>query len=238
MSAIRRPLAGPARPLLVWLVLVGACSSCAAASRVSDDSDAVEPGDCEIETTFERRRARGAAAERESAVQIACGIGWKTELTATFASRANGAERDRGFGLEGKTSLNESTAGNVGWALVYGVGTERSRAGPWQPADFFLALEGTWRPASAWRVEARVGTARDRLARSDSTTWTLAAERTLGESFEARAELIGDDRSRPWTGVTLRWRIWPEHAVLSLSGGVRAGPLRERRAGLGLTFEF
>ena len=107
-----------------------------------------------------------------------------------------------------------------------------------EPGRLSLALEGTWRPASAWRVEARVGTARDRLARSDSTTWTLAAERTLGESFEARAELIGDDRSRPWTGVTLRWRIWPEHAVLSLSGGVRAGPLRERRAGLGLTFEF
>lgn len=68
--------------------------------------------------------------------------------------------------------------------------------------------------------------------------WTLAVEHAITEAVETLAEVAGDDRRRPQVSVGLRYIVWPEHALVSLSYGASTGPLRERRLGLGVTFEF
>jgi hypothetical protein len=143
------------------------------------------------------------------------------------------------IGVEGKTSLRERGIGRIGWQLVYGVDAERpGGAGRWRHTEHFIAVEATLQPVRAWLLEAKLGTTRERIARSDGTLWALAVEHALTETVEARAELAGDDRSRPLLNFGLRYLFWPEHALLTLSHGLRVSPLRERRVGLGITFEF
>lgn len=227
-------------PLLATFVLVAACSGAQAErSRLADGADVVEAGDCEIETAFERKSARGSARERESSIQFGCGIGWETELVAAFARRhSDGATREEAVGFEAKTSLRERGDGRIGLTLVLGAGGERPAGGPWRRNEHSLALEATYGPAPGWLVEARLGSARDRLARNDKSLWLLGVEHTLTETLEARAEIGGDDRSRPWLGLALRWQFWPETASLKVTYSTRSGPQRERVFGAALSFEF
>lgn len=225
---------------ILALICAAACHAAQAErSRLDDGVDVVERGDCEVETTWQRRTTRGEPPERESALGLVCGIGWGSEWAVAFArTHGNGARHDA-LGFEGKTALRARAGARPGWTLAYGAGAERSAGGgPWRRTEHFIALEATLQPAAGWLAEIKLGTARQRSARRDTTRWSLGLERGLPESIEAVAELAGDDRDRPLASVALRWRIWPEHALLALRYGVKMAPQRERRLGLGVTFEF
>lgn len=228
------------RASLSALFFAAACQAAwAERSRLDASADIVERGDCEIETAWQRRSTRGEPRERESALRFGCGIGWNTELAVVFARTRGAGAPGAARGVEGKTSLRERSAGHPGWTLVYGAGAERAGAtGPWRTSEQFIALEATLQPASGWLFEARLGSVRQRIARRNSTLWSLGLEHGLFERLEAVAELSGDDRDRPVASVGLRYQIWPEHALLSLNYGVKMAPQRERRLGLGITFEF
>lgn len=228
------------RRVLALLVLATACSAALAErSRLSDEADVFEAGDCEVETGFERRSVPGSPRERESSIQLACGIGWNTELAASFARKhGGGAPRDDAVDLEIKTSLRQRSDGQLGWALVLGVGGERQAGSSWRRSEHRVAVEATLEPAPGWLVEARIGSARDRVARHDTTQCLLAVERALTDTLEVRAEVDADDRRRPLLGVALRWQFWPDHASLKVSYGARSGPDRERLVGATLGFEF
>lgn len=229
-----------ARRLLVALACAAACHAAQAdRSRLADDADVVEAGDCEVETALERQSARAAAPQREASIQFGCGIGWRTELVLAVARRHSDAARDEAIGVEARTSLRERSSGRIGWTLAYGIGAERGGGrGPWRRNEQFVAIEATHQPDRAWLIEARLGTARDPVARSDRTLWALSAEHTVTETVEVRAEVGGDDRSPPLLSLGLRYRVWPERAAVTLSWAAATGPLRERRLGLGITFEF
>lgn len=198
----------------------------------------VEAGDCEVETLFERQKARDSAAARESSIQLGCGIGRRTELAAAFARQRSERARDESIGLEAKTLLRKGGGAGVAWSLAYGMASERGDGTDWRRGEHFVAVEAALRPAVGWRIEARVGTARDHAARKDKTLWALAAEHAITDTVEVRAELGGDDREPPLAGIALRWQFWPERALLTLSGGAKAGPTHERRIGLGIIVEF
>lgn len=225
---------------IVALICAAACQTVQAErSRLDDNVDVVEGGDCEVETTWQRRTQRGEPPERESALRLGCGIGWGTEWAATFARASSNGARDDGVGFEGKTQLRQRTAGRLGWALAYGADAERAaRGGPWRQSEQFIQLEATVQPAARWLAEVKLGTARQTRARRDSTRWSVGLEHGFWDGAEAVAELEGDDRDRPTASLGLRYTIWPEHAVLALSYGVKMAPQRERRLGVGLTFEF
>ncbi len=231
MAALHHFIAG--------LACAAACHAALAdRSRLSTESEVIDAGDCELETAIERTKASGSAPERRPSLQLNCGVGWRSELALLFASTQGNEPRLRAIGIEGKTALLDRAAGRIGWGLAYGVEAERSGESPWRRAGQFIALEAAYAIDKDWRVEARLGTARDLAARSDSTVWALALERALGAAFEARLELSGDDRQRPRWNASLRYEVWPDHALLSLSYGVRTGPARERQAGMSVTFEF
>lgn len=228
-----------ARRVLAALTCATACQLAQAdRSRLADNADVQDRGDCELETVLERHTARAAAPNRESSVRAGCGIGWRTELAAASARTRGNGMRNETISFEGKTSLREPGAGQIGWALVYGVGTQRAEHARWRRSESFAALEATIQPAHDWQLEARLGSSRDHLAHTGMTVWATAVDHAVTDAWEVRFEVEGDDRGRPVVSVGLRWLFWPEHALLSLSHGARPGPLRERSFGVGITFEF
>lgn len=229
----------PARCLFAALACLALCGVARAdRSSLGDADGVIEAGDCEVETAFERRSVRGSAAERTAAIQLVCGIGWRTELAATFARQRVDALRQEATGIEAKTSLLERRGASVGWTLAWGAGTERSASGRWRSSEHFVAIEAALEPRAAWLIEARLATLRERSTHRHRTQWALAVEHALSATLEARAEIEGDDLGRPLTSLGLRYALWPEHALLSLSWAASAGPARERRARIGITFEF
>ena len=187
------------------VVSVAACHPALAdRSRIADEADVVDFGDCDVETTFERRAARGVVPEHGVSTRLNCGIGWRTEVAAAFARRRSDGARDETIDAEAKTALRERGIDRVGWTLAYGIGGERVGGGPWRRSEHFIAVETTLAPARDWLIEAKLGTARDHIARSDRTLWTLAVEHAITEAVETLAEVAGDDRRRPQVSVGLR----------------------------------
>jgi hypothetical protein len=225
-------------PILAAMLALGAGSAWAERSRLGDEADVVEAGDCEIELGATRSATPGSAAERHMALQLTCGVGARTELALTL-ERTRGAAGERARAVEAKTALTARRGEAAGWALKYGLAWQREPPQRWRDAEVFVALELTRELARRWLLEAELGTQRSRPDRRDATIWSAAVEYALVPGhWEVRGELSGDDRSRPSAATALRWLVWPEHAVLGLGLGRRGGPYPERRVSLALTIEL
>ena len=207
-------------------------------TRVGEAPEAVEAGDCELELGWERRLASGQPTEYERTGELACGIGWRTEIALAFSRRGVEGVNDHALGLEVKTAIRDRPLGGVGLKLLYGIGGERPGGGRWRQVDHFAALEAAWQPSLAWLLQARLGTAHDREARVNSTLWALGVEWLIAPALEGKLELDGDDRGRSFVTIGLKWPLWPDRALLSVGYGVGIGAARERRVGIGLTIEF
>lgn len=226
------------RRLLAALACAVACHASHADRSRLDEEDVAKPGECEVELAFERQTARRSATERETAGQLDCGIGWRTELTLALARQRSSGERSDSFDIEARTGLADRAIAGIAWSLAYGVSAEREARGPWRRSAHFVAIEGALRPAEAWVVEARVGWRRERLERREAWGWLLGVEHEFSDRLEMRAELDDDSRSQPLAGIELRYEFWPDRARLNLSYAARAGRSHERRLGVGVAFEF
>jgi hypothetical protein len=226
------------RTAAALLLALAAPLALADRSRLGDEEDGVEAGDCELEAGLVRSRARGAVRERESGWSLACGIGWHSELTLALARQRAGGERVDQRALELKTTLRPRRDEAVGWALQAALADEREAAGSWRRSDYALQLEATAAPRAGWLAEAKLGWARDAPARANRTTWAVGIEHALSEAWEARLELEGDDRQAAQAGASLRWAFWPDRAQLTWAYGRRLGGDRQRQWGLTLGVEF
>jgi hypothetical protein len=238
-AAQDRPAAMDLRRLAAALLLAAAAPAALAdRSRLGEDEDGVEAGDCELEAGVERSRARGAARERETAWSLSCGIGWRSELALAVARQRSGGERVDARALELKTTLVPRRGRAVGWALQAALADERASGASWRRSDYALQLEVTAELRPGWLAEAKRGWARDVPARADRGTWTLGLEHALSDAWEVRAELEGDDREPPLAGASLRWAFWPEVAQVTLGTARRLGGDRARLWGVTLGVEF
>ena len=212
-----------------------ASSAQAQRSRLGEE-DVAKPGDCELDLAASRQSARGAAAERESALQLDCGIGWRTELVVGVVRRHGGGGRADAIELEARTALFQR--GGVAWSVVYGAAAERRAGASWRGSGHRVGIDAAWRPAEAWVLDGRIVRQRDRIEGRSSWVSSFGLEHELSDRAEARLEIEDESRSRPLLGLELRYEFWPDRARLGLSYAARAGAARERRWGLGVTFEF
>lgn len=210
----------------------------AAAQGLGADSAVADTGDCEIEAVFQRTKARGESVQRESAVRVACGVGWRTELEATLARVRAGRASERLLSLQAKTTLRDRGDDGIGWALALGIDAERPAGGGWRRTTERIELEASSQFGPAWLAEAKLGTERDRATRRHSTTWALSVERAWSETVEINAELSGDDRSKPFVGFGWRYGLWREDVQLKLSWAARTGTPREQQMAVSLQYEF
>ena len=225
----------PRRLLATLACALVAHAAHAQRSRLGED-DVAQRGECELELARTRQTARGAAAERESAMQLDCGIGWRTELVLGIASRQGSGEHAGALEVEARTALFQG--GGVAWSVVYGAAAERSAGASWRGSTHVIGLDAAWRPAPAWVIDSRLVRLRDRIERRGSRVWSLGVEHELSDRFEARIEAEDESRRRPLVTLGLRYEFWPDRARFELSYAARAGAPRERRAGAGIVFEF
>jgi hypothetical protein len=242
--------AGPAAMAGLALGLIAATPASADRSRLADEADVVEAGDCEIELAAERRRARSEPRERESAAQASCGLGARTEAALALGRAGSAEGREYRRTAAGRTALVERRGRQVGWALEYGVEQVRLRdSGAWRTSQTFVAIQAARRfggpggPGGLfggdWLVQARLGSSRDRLEHRSERLWALEVERTLiGQGLELRAGISREGRARALAELGLRVQLWSEDIALTLSVGNGGGPPRRQVAGAALSIEF
>jgi hypothetical protein len=84
---------------------------------------------------------------------------------------------------------------------------------------------------------ANLGWVRSNADGQSSTTWNLAIESALKENLDVGIESYGDDRSRPWVGVGVRYAV-SSRVTLGTSYAMQSNTLQQRLLTAGLTVAF
>jgi hypothetical protein len=204
---------------------------------VTEDAGVLGSGECEIEAFGARERASDAPTVRGWSAQFGCGVGLDTQL-ALNATRSKAAdERVDGLAFVGKTALRELKDDQAGIALAYLLGAARLPGGDYKREAAALNAVLTV-PVGPWLLHANLGWTYSRSARSNATTWAVAAERTAIGPLDLALEFYGDDRSAAWIQLAARWAVVPEKFFLDASYGVEASGARPKLLTLGAKLAF
>lgn len=225
--------------IVAFAVLGAGAPALADRSRIGEEGDVIEAGDCELELASARIRPRGAPRERAESAQLSCGVGFGAELVAVFERQRGTGSRESVREIEAKLGLLPRRGEAIGLTLAAAAAWQAEDGRPRRRAETAITAEASRQVGARWLVEAQIGTARSHVERRQRTLWALGAEFALvPEAVELRAEIGGDDRSRAQTLLALRHLFWPDHAALTLGVARRGGNDGERRAAVALTVEF
>lgn len=219
--------------ILTTLGALAATPTWAARPFATEDASVMDAGECELEPSAVRTRARGGVKQSRWWVQAACAVGERTQL-----GLGGGAERGEGLrrhavALFGKTALHHHSDQGPNFSLAYGAETGRERGDRWRYQGAGVALVASQRlGVSTW--SANLGWSRDAIARRSSTTWALAWERPVIASLDAGVEVYGDDRESAWVGIGLRWGV-SDSLSLDASFARQTNSARTRVLNTGLT---
>lgn len=221
------------RHALFLLLAAAATGAQAGRPLQAEDAPTMAPGACEFEGASSQWRSDGQT-QRQSNLQLGCGIGWGTEIALQ-------AFKPSELALNGKTRFFSTPwrDGDLLLTLAWSTNHRRVEAA-WRRSSAGLILVASAPLSRDWVVHANLGHQRDELARRSSTTWALAAEHNgLGEQerWQPMAEVYGDDRGRPWVNAALRVALVPDSAFIDGSLGRRLGS-DERLLTLGFRLAF
>ena len=204
----------------------------------TEDAGILEAKTCEVEGVSARTRVAGASSVRDNALQLGCGVGLNSQVSLALSRTADGADRERGVRLGGKTEL-WSAGGDEGAALTlaWGVSGARAAAGSWKTAGVDARAVVSV-PAGPLTWHLNLGHERDTQVRSSSTVWGVALEHEGFGALAPMAELFGNDREAPWWNLGLRYTIAKDQAYLDMSYGrqIRTGTPSLLTAGFKLVF--
>ena len=185
----------------------------------TEDAGILEAKTCEVEGATARTRVASASSVRDNALQLGCGVGLNSQVFLALSRTADGADRERGVRLGGKTEL-WSAGGDEGAALTlaWGVSGARAAAGSWKTAGVDARAVVSV-PAGPLTWHLNLGHERDTQVRSSSTVWGVALEHEGFGALAPMAELFGNDREAPWWNLGLRYTIAKDKAYLDMSYG-------------------
>jgi hypothetical protein len=185
----------------------------------TEDAGILEAKTCEVEGVTGRTRVAGASSVRDNALQLGCGMGLNSQVALALTRTTDGADRERGVRLGGKTEL-WSAGGDDGAALTlaWGVSGARGATGGWKTAGVDARAVVSM-PAGPLTWHLNLGHERDTQARSSSTVWGVALEHEGFGALAPMAELFGNDREAPWWNLGLRYTVAKDKAYLDLSYG-------------------
>jgi hypothetical protein len=218
-------------------VLLSAGAAHAGRPLQTEDAGIIERGQCEFEGFVQRESADAEPSVRLGSLQISCGLPASTQLGVQLERQHVSGEHGDALGLVGKTALVPLAAEAAGLTLAYGLRATRSSGSSLRYADHFVDLVATV-PRGPWLLHGNLGTAHDRTAGIDSTTWALAVERTGLGRFDAMAEVYGDDRAAPWWNLGLRYTAIAERLFIDGSYGRQMNGARATLVSLGLKYAF
>lgn len=142
---------------------------------------------------------------------MGCGIGHATQLALAYSRARSAGLEAQGLTLVGKTGLIERKDETMGLTLAWALGSEKAPgSSSFRHETSQLNLVAAMELAEHVTVFANLGWVHSKAARASSTTWNLAAEYALASGVDLLAEVYGDDRTKPWLGTGVRWRLTPQ----------------------------
>jgi hypothetical protein len=222
------------RHALLLLLTVTAHAAHAGRPLQADDAPTMAPRACEVEGASSHWRS-GGETQRQSYLQLGCGIGGGTELALQ-------AFRPRELGVNGKTQVFSTPwgEGDAQLSLAWSLNHRRVETA-WRRSAAGLILVASAPLSRDWVMHANLGHARDELQRRRSTTWALAAEHNgLGEAgrWQPMVEVFGDDHGRPWANAALRVALLPDRVFIDASLGRQLGGAKARLGTAGFRLAF
>lgn len=207
----------------------------------TEDAGVLDTGECELEVYAAHERLRPEGRARGASVQGSCGVGHGVQA-ALEAERVHthgheDAGRDEGDLLSFKARLLGDDDDDPALALVGGLHWGRHDHQAFRRDSLALGLAGTLPLPEGFTAHANLGHYHDHAQQRHSTSWAVALEKTLTDTVSLGAEFYGDDRTRPWRGLGLRWAATPRLAI-GASYAVQAGSARPRLATVGFTLGF
>lgn len=229
----------PSLRLPAAAVLVAALASCSSAwagrPLVTEDAGVLARGECEWES-FAGRQSRPKVTL--VATQAGCGAGGNTQLAVGAAHGGPSQDRSTSMLVSGKTAFSASDEAAPQLAMAY------SLFGGREPGDTLnytgAEIKGVATLAHAgWRWHANAGLLLSHQEREQRVIWAMAAERPAAiGALDLMGEIHGDDRSRPWVQVAVRWSALPGRLFLDASYGIHTNSRRARLATVGMKLAF
>lgn len=220
---------------------LGVRHAAAARPLATDDAGVLAAGDCEAEAYANRLNLRGSGRENSASAQIGCGLGANAQADLAYG-RSNQPDADnRGHkesvSANAQLRLLETPGGH---AVALAAGSSMGRTGREAFQFDSINLNAIWTAplSDRWTSHANLGWARKRSDSTQRTTWNLALEYQLKQGLDAGAELYGDDRSRPWLGLGLRFACTEKLVFGASYAAQSASLLRPRLFSLGVTAGF
>ncbi len=193
----------PFHPLtaLAGALLLGSAAAWADRPLVSETADVIGPGQCQIETGLARQSASGVPSQRLADVLGSCNVAAHSQLGISLGSARQSGGTDLNLGLGGKTTLKMPQDGAIGYALAYGITSEKASGQGWRHGSTRLFGVATQELAKNLLGHLNLGWLRTESERANSTTWSVGMEGDTGLRWAA--DIFGDDRSRPWMSAGL-----------------------------------
>lgn len=223
------------------LTVLALAATAAHAGRplVTEDAGVLDRGDCEWESVAARDTARSTPTTKALSTQVACGLGWGSQLALAIGHSRAGGQTSRNLSLGAKTRLIDGGEDGPSLTLAYGAAWVRDSADGdrTQPelASANLVLSAPL--ADGWTGHANLGPTHYRDGQVTRTTWALAAENDLSDQLGWGLEAYGEDGSCPWLGAGLRWDA-SSSLNLNVSFARQAGADRARLITLGAKLAF
>lgn len=231
MTRRRTPL-----PIAV-LLLLAASASQAGRPLVTEDADVLDRGSCEVEGYAARFSVTGAPRTDGWVAQVGCGVGLASQVALAYnRSRSDGVSADS-LTVLGKTTLVARKGDATGITLAWALGGQRLPGESFQHELTQLNGVATRAIGSRWTGHANLGWTRSESQRASSTTWNLAAEWAAGGGVDLMGEIFGDDRTRPWYGLGVRWAM-SDRASVNASHAVHTEAPRTRMTTVGFKVAF
>lgn len=213
--------------LLLWFAAVAAFVPAHAGSPLqTEDADALDRGDCEIEMAVLHLSKPHHAGEAGAGLQ--CGAGYGLQAGFAFSRAHEEDTRSRSGQIGGKLRLGGADDG-LRFAVAALVGADQDEGGSWRTARTRVSLVASV-PAGPGTVHLNIGRYRDIPSQLLATTWGLAYEHAPlpfgpgSTQWAPMLELFGTRDLGSTINVGLRGTLIDEKVFLNLALG------RERRA--------
>lgn len=187
-------------------LLCGSVACLAGRPLATEDTDILDQKECEWESFVAREMSTGNPATEGWTAQVGCGVGYSTQLALAYSRARSAGPSAQGLALVGKTGLIERKDDAMGLTLAWALGREKAPgSSSFKHELTHLNLVATKEIAKSLAAHANLGWVHSKTARASSTTWNLAAEYSLASGVDVMGEIYGDDRTKPWLGIGVRW---------------------------------
>ncbi len=200
---------------------------------VSESAAVISDGACQFDSGLSQRAAERMPSARRIDVLATCGVSAHSQLGMRLGSARQPGATDLGLSLDGKTALQLPHSGAIGYALAYGIRSDKASGQGWRHGSTHLLGVATKALTKALLGHLNLGWVRTGRDRLNSTTWSLGME---GEgALRWAADVYGDDRSRAWVSAGLLFPL-ADRISASLAYAQQFEQPRQRQWTLGFKF--